>query len=270
MLLLSTSARAAERDASPATAALAINRLTKVFPARNLFGGAARPPVLSDVTFSVGFGEIVAIMGPNGAGKTTLLEIVAMLVEPTAGSIEVCGRDVTRRPADARAMLGYSGAAGHGFYARMSARWNLEFFAVLNNIPRREARRRAEEWLAVLGLTDAMAARVETFSDGMLQRMGLARALIADPAVLLLDEPTRSVDPAFRQSLHGLLRRWCNKDSRAALIVTHSLDEAEALSDRVCVLDRGRLAWEGSARGARAMTALRAMPSPAPTIATGA
>jgi ABC-2 type transport system ATP-binding protein len=257
-----------ERAPSPGVAALAVRGVTKIFPAPNRLWAVARPrvsaPVLSDVTFSVGFGEIVGVMGPNGAGKTTLLEIVARLVEHTAGSIEVCGRDVVRHPAGARAMLGYSGAAGHGFYGRMSARRNLEFFAVLNDIPRREARGRAEAWLGLMGLEHAASARVETFSEGMLQRLALARALIADPAVLLLDEPTRSVDPAFRRTLHRLLRRWCDEGARRAiLMVTHSADEVEAVCDRVCVLDRGRLAWEGSALGARATAALHAAPSPA-------
>ncbi len=250
------------RATSPATPALVINGLTKQFPARHLFKVATRPPVLSDVTLSVNFGEIVGIMGPNGAGKTTLLENVAMLVEPTSGSIEVCGRDARRHPADARAMLGYSGATGQGFYARMSAGWNLEFFAVLNNIPRSEARRRAKELLALVGLEQAMSTRVETFSEGMRQRLGLARALIADPAVLLLDEPARSVDPAFRQTLYQLLRQWCDEHRRRAiLMVTHDFDEAEALCNRVCVLDHGSLVWTGSAHGARTTTALRSMRS---------
>jgi ABC-2 type transport system ATP-binding protein len=268
---VSSSTRFFDRAASPATAALAIHGITKIFPAQPFFKVPPSAPVLSDVTFSVGFGEIVGIMGPNGAGKTTLLEIVARLVEPTTGSIEVCGRDITRRPADTRAMLGHSGAAGHGFYTRMSARRNLEFFAVLNDIPRDEARRRAKKWLAIVGLEHAMSAKVGTFSEGMSQRLGLARALIADPAVLLLDEPTRSVDPAFRQTLHTLLRRWCDENSRrAVLMVTHSFDEVEALCDRVCVLDHDRLTWEGSARGARAMTALRVMGSPTPATVASA
>lgn len=255
--------------AAPPAAALVISGLTKQFPARRLSRLPMREPVLADVSLSVDFGEIVGIMGPNAAGKTTLLESVAMLVEPTSGSIEVCGHDVTRRPAGARAMLGYSGATGQGFYARMTAGWNLEFFAVLNDIPRNEARQRAKELLAFVGLGHAASARVETFSEGMRQRIGLARALIADPAVLLLDEPTRSVDPAFRHAVHRLLRQWCGEESRRAiLMVTHDFDEAEAICNRVCVLDHGRLAWTGSARGARAMTALRAAATQAPAVGT--
>jgi ABC-2 type transport system ATP-binding protein len=240
----------------PTMPALRISGITKRFPARRLFKAPPRPVVLSDVTLSIDFGEIVGIMGSNGAGKTTLLEIIATLIEPSGGSIEICGRDVTRRPAELRAILGYAGAAGHGFYSRMSAGWNLEFFAVLNNIPRAEARRRATELLATVELAHASSAKVETFSEGMRQRLALASALVADPAILLLDEPTRSVDPAFRQTVHGLLQRWCREKSRrAVVIVTHSFDEAEALCHRVCVLDRGRLVWEGSPRGARRIVA---------------
>lgn len=226
-------------------AALAMNGLTKVFPARRLAAAPPRPPVLSGVSLTVRFGEIVGLMGANGAGKTTLLEIAAGLVEPTAGTVEAHGRGRLDR-----GLLGYSGAAGHGFYARMSARWNLEFFAVLDNVPRSDARRRALEWLDVVGLGAAATVAVETFSDGMRQRLGLARALIGDPGVLLLDEPTRSVDPAFRRTMHDVLRRWCDA-SRAILMVTHSLDEAEALCDRVYLLEQGRVAWEGPASRAR-------------------
>ncbi len=233
--------------------ALAIAGLSKVFPAPGFAAASARPPVLSDVSLSVRYGEIVGLMGPNGAGKTTLLEIAAGLVEPTVGTIEVRSPD-SGGEAGARGTLGYSGAAGHGFYARMSARWNLEFFAVLDDVPRREARRRAAEWLDVVGLGQAMSVNVETYSDGMRQRLGLARALIGDPSVLLLDEPTRSVDPAFRQTLHAVLRRWCD-GRRAILMVTHSMDEAEALCDRVCALEHGRVVWEGPAGGARDRTA---------------
>ena len=252
------SATALDRVSLPARRALAVSHVTKVFPPRRLFAIAPGQAVLSDVSFAVGCGEIAGLMGPNGAGKTTLLEIVATLIEPTAGAIEVGGRDVTRRPGEARAQLAYSGAAGHGFYSRMPAAWNLEFFGVLNDLAREDARRRARELLALVGLEHAAAVKVETFSEGMRQRLGLARALIADPAVLLLDEPTRSVDPAFRLQLHRSLRRWCReRPERAVLLVTHDLDEAEALCDRVCVLDRGRLVWDGVARGARATAALR-------------
>jgi ABC-2 type transport system ATP-binding protein len=201
------------------------------------------PAALCDVSLSVAFGEAVGLMGPNGAGKTTLLEVVATLIEPTTGSVHVCGADVRRRPSAVRRLLAYSGAVGQGFYARLPAAWNLEFFGVLNDIPRADARRLTAEWLARVGLAHAGAVPVERFSEGMRQRLGLARALMSDPSVLLLDEPTRSMDPAFRQTVHELLRRWCDqRPRRAILMVTHDVEEAEAVCDRVCTLDRGRLA----------------------------
>ncbi len=232
--------------------AIAADGVTKVFPPRLFPRHAAHRRVLADVSLSMAFGEIVALMGPNGAGKTTLLEIVATVLEPTRGTVHVCGRDARRHPAAARAVLSYAGVSGHGFYARMPAGWNLEFFAVLNDMPRAEARRRAKAWLDKVGLGEAVATRVETFSEGMRQRLGLARAMMTDPSILLLDEPTRSVDPTFRRTVHQLLRDWCaGHPRRAALMVTHSFDEAESVCDRVCVLDAGRVVWTGPAREAR-------------------
>lgn len=243
--------------------AVAVRRLTKRFPHARLFSAPANTPVLSDVSFSLGFGEIFGILGPNGAGKTTLLETVATLIEPTSGTVTVCGYDVVQHTAGARAGIGYSGAAGHAFYGRMTGQQNLEFFATLNDLPRAEARRRATAWLDAVGLAGASTRRVEIYSEGMRQRLSLARALVADPPVLLLDEPTRSVDSAFRHVVHGLLRRRVEASApRAVVLVTHSLAEAEVLCDRVCLLDRGTLVWVGSARAVRGRATAQAQTRP--------
>jgi ABC-2 type transport system ATP-binding protein len=225
----------------------------KVFPRRRFFAAKPPVPVLHDVSLWVPFGEVVGIMGANGAGKTTLLEIIAMLLEPTSGEIAICGHDTVKEAKAARACLGYSGATGHAFYARMSARQNLELFAVLDDLRYSEAQQRAAELLEQVGLAEAQSRQVETFSEGMRQRLSLARALIADPRVLLLDEPTRSVDRTFRHTVHELLRRRVQeKGGRAVVLVTHSLAEVEAVCDRVYVLDKGTVVRSGSARAVRA------------------
>jgi ABC-2 type transport system ATP-binding protein len=194
------------------------------------------------VTFDVRFGEVFGILGPNGAGKTTLVEILATLIEPTSGSASVCGHDLARSPAGVRASIGYAGAAAHAFYPRLSAAHNLEFFAAMNDVPRAEAKRRAARLLEEVGLDAGARRPVQAYSEGMKQRLSLARALLADPPVLLLDEPGRSLDAAFREAFRQTLRaRVADRPDRAVVLVTHSLSEAEAVCDRGCFLDGGRV-----------------------------
>lgn len=239
-------------DRHPHGDAVVVRGVTKIFPRQRLFASAPPSAALHDVSVSVAYGEVVGIMGANGAGKTTLLEIMAMLLEPLNGHVTICGHDVATDAKAARACLGYSGATGHAFYSRMSARQNLELFAVLNNMRYVEATGRAASLLEAVGLTPDQNRRVETYSEGMRQRLSLARALIANPPVLLLDEPTRSVDRAFRHTIHTLLRKRVHeKPGRAVVLVTHSLAEAEAVCDRVYVLEKGRVIRSGSARAVR-------------------
>jgi ABC-2 type transport system ATP-binding protein len=251
--------------------AIAVRALTKRFPARPyLFRPELGPPVLSDVSFIVRFGEVFGILGPNGAGKTTLLEILATLIEPTSGVAAVCGHDVVADAAAARCCLAYSGAAAHAFYPHLTGARNLEFFAVLNHVARPEARQRAATLLEEVGLAGAGRRLFQTYSEGMKQRLSLARALAADPAVLLLDEPTRSLDRVFRHAFHALLRRWIGEEPRrAVLLVTHSLTEAETVCDRVCVLDRGAVAWMGPARAVRAAGVLDLAPHESSAVISG-
>ena len=245
--------RAASRLIPRVPDAISVRNISKSFPTRSgAFRSRPGALVLSDVSLSVRFGEIVGIVGHNGAGKTTLLEILATLVLPTSGTAAVCGHDVVRAAAQVRSCLAYSGGAAGAFYPRLTGEQNLELFAVLNDLSRAEARDRASMLLEELGLADARTHLFQTYSEGMKHRLSLARALVADPAVLLLDEPTRSFDGAFRHHVHRLLRRRIDENrSRAVVLVTHSLAEAEALCDRVYVLDRGSINWVGSARAVR-------------------
>jgi ABC-2 type transport system ATP-binding protein len=254
--------RAASRLIPRVADAISVRNISKSFPAQSgAFRSRSSALVLSDVSLSVRFGEIVGILGHNGAGKTTLLEILATLILPSSGTAAVCGHDVVRQAAQARSCLAYSGAAAGAFYPRLTGEQNLELFAVLNDLSRAEAQHRVAMLLDELGLADARTRLFQTYSEGMKHRLSLARALVADPQVLLLDEPTRSFDGAFRHHVHGLLRRRIDENrSRAVVLVTHSLAEAEALCDRVCVLDRGSIAWVGPARAARGW--VRDVPEP--------
>jgi ABC-2 type transport system ATP-binding protein len=201
---------------------------------------------LSDVSFTLEAGTIGIILGHNGAGKTTLLEILATLLLPEGGSAQVLGRDVRTHAADVRHLVAYAPAGGSSFFPRLTGRENLEYFAALHDIPRRDWRRRACAAAAVFGLEPALGRRVDTYSDGMRQRLGLARAWMVDARVWLLDEPTRGLDPDARAVTQ---RALVEARSRGITVLasTHDLAEAAAIADRVIILHRGRAAFEASA-----------------------
>jgi len=209
--------------------------------------GTRRVTALQEVSLSVPAGEVCALVGPNGVGKSTLLKILATLVLPTAGAARVDGCDVTRDPAGARRRVGVMLEQERSFYARLSGRANLEFFAALFELHGERARRRIEELLALMGLTDAADRQFMRYSAGMQHRLGLARALLHDPPVLLLDEPTRSLDPLSAVEMGRLLRdEFARKRGKTILIASHSLEEVERVCDRVAILDRGRVLAAGS------------------------
>jgi len=240
---------------SVAPVSVTVRDLTKRFPIRRGWLRALLHPFSTDlvtsvdsVSFEVHRGEFFGLLGPNGAGKTTLLKMLATLITPDAGSAEVEGIDVAGDPAQARRLVAPVIASERSLYWRLSARENLELFAHLWNVPRPLVASRVEEVLEVVDLRHTGDKMVGQFSSGMMQRLLIARALLAEPRVLLLDEPTRSLDPisarAFRRFLRDELavRRQC-----AVVIATHSAEEAFDLCDRVAVLDRGRLLSVGVA-----------------------
>lgn len=195
---------------------------------------------LDGVDLDVERGEAVALLGPNGAGKTTFLRILATLILPDSGEAQLGGHDIRTDPLAVRRSIGVVLSEDRAWYLRLSGRANLEFFAAVYGLDRRTAADRATALLHDHGLGDAADRRVSGYSAGMRARLALARALLASPPILLLDEPTRSLDPMaaidFRQRLR-LLRH----DQVTILFATHDLHEAASLADRVVVLDHGRL-----------------------------
>ena len=191
------------------------------------------------VTLSVAPGEILALLGPNGAGKTTTVRMLAAILRPTAGQALVAGYSVTEHPREVRQRVGLL-TEHPGLYLRMRGEEYLDFFGRLMGLDADERERRARELLARFGMPEAWNRRMGTYSKGMRQKMALVRAMLHDPPVLLLDEPTSAMDPhsakLVRDAVLGLRHH-----RRAIVICTHNLTEAEALADRIAIIRLGRI-----------------------------
>lgn len=187
------------------------------------------------VTLQVADGEFVGVLGPNGAGKTTLLEMIEGLRRPDAGEVRLLGEPVWPRNPRLQPRIGVQLQAS-SFFERLTAREQIRTFASLYGV----GARRADEWLDRVGLTDRADARVEDLSGGQAQRLSIACALVHDPELVFLDEPTAALDPQARRNLWDLLST-INESGRTVVLTTHSMDEAEVLCDRVAVMDHGRI-----------------------------
>lgn len=190
---------------------------------------------VDDVSLSVAEGEFVGIVGPNGAGKTTLLEMIEGLRRPTAGSATVLGLPVWPRNSALLPRIGVQLQAS-SFFERLTAREQIHTFAALYRVDAAHA----DEWLERVGLVDKAGSRVEDLSGGQAQRLSIACALVHDPEVVFLDEPTAALDPQARRNLWELLA-GLNDSGRTVVLTTHYMDEAEELCDRVAVIDRGQI-----------------------------
>ena len=187
------------------------------------------------VSLEVGEGEFVGILGPNGAGKTTFLEIVEGLRRPDSGSATVLGLPVWPRNQELLPRIGVQLQAS-AFFERLTAREQIHTFAALYGVPVRAA----DEWLERVGLVEKADTRVEDLSGGQAQRLSIACALVHDPEVVFLDEPTAALDPQARRNLWDLLS-GLNDSGRTVVLTTHYMDEAEVLCDRVAIMDAGRI-----------------------------
>ncbi len=199
---------------------------------------------LRGVSLRVRTGEVVALLGPNGAGKTTLLRILATAVLPERGEALVAGHDVTREPLAVRQKVGVALGDERSWYWRLTGRRNLKFFAALYGIRGREADARIAEVLRRVGLDEVSDRRFDGYSSGMRARLSLARSLINHPRVLLLDEPTRNLDPIASSEFREVLAKLARKRGVSVLFATHDLHEAAELADRVLGLSAGLVAFE--------------------------
>jgi ABC-2 type transport system ATP-binding protein len=190
-------------------------------------------------------GEIFGLLGQNGAGKTTTILMLLGLTEPTAGQARVVGLDPARRPLEVKRRVGYLPDAV-GFYGDMTGRDNLRYTARLNRIPRHEAEVAIDEALEQVGLSARGDSRTETYSRGMLQRLGIADALIKDPDVLILDEPTTAIDPLGVREILDLLRALVTERQMAILLSSHLLNQVQSVCDRIGIFAAGRLIGQGT------------------------
>ncbi|HEX8423117.1 MAG TPA: ABC transporter ATP-binding protein [Pyrinomonadaceae bacterium] len=230
--------------------AISIRQLSKTYPVplarlKKFFRRKATNPVeaLRDVSLDVREGEIFGLIGRNGAGKTTLAKIIATLVQPTSGAVVVRGFDSVRDEVAVRSQLGLATAEERSFYWRLTIEQNLNFFARLYGLNDASARARIDELLARLELESVARRRFGELSTGNKQRVAVARAMLSSPHVLLLDEPTRSLDPlaaAQTRALISSLARDADKPV-TVLLTSHNLAEIEELCPRVAIISRGRI-----------------------------
>ncbi len=237
------------------TAAIASENLGKVYIKRRSlremalrpFQRAVRVTGLRNVTVSVRPGEIFGLLGPNGAGKTTFLKILACLVLPTEGRALVRGLDVARDDRAVRGAIGFVTSDERSFYWRLTGRENLHFFAGLYGLSQAAARRRSADLLQAMDLGAVADQQFLGYSSGMKQRLAIARALLHDPPILCLDEPTRSLDPIAAKHLRRFVVDRLNREGgKTILLATHNLQEAEEMCRRLVILDRGRVLIQGS------------------------
>jgi len=235
--------------------AIRAEKLTKVYVKRRSLREMALRPLrraeritaLVDLDLEVSAGEIFGLLGPNGAGKTTFLRVLAGLVLPTSGRALVQGVDVARDDRTVKRSIGFMTSDERSFYWRLTGRENLEFFGRLYGLDLGEARRVSASLLGVVEMEPVADRPFMGYSSGMRQRLAIARALLHDPPVLCLDEPTRSLDPIAAKHLRRFVIDRLNREGgKTILLATHNLQEAEELCGRLVVLDRGRVLRQGS------------------------
>lgn len=235
---------------------------------RRSFGRGARAiEAVRSVSLQIAAGRTTVVLGPNGAGKTTLVRMLATLLIPSSGQIMIDGVDAVAAPREARKRLGLVLGGDRGFYLRATAEENLRYFGGLVQVPRRRLRQKMDEVLSDVGLAERRHDKVETYSRGMRQRLHIARGLLADPRLVLLDEPTIGLDPEAALTVRDLIGKL-NSSGRAILLTTHYLHEAGAVADEIVVIISGAVAVRGTvgdvarAAGVGDVTTLKARAAP--------
>ncbi len=214
-----------------------IKELVKVFKKHH-----TEVRAVDSVSFEIREGELFGLLGPNGAGKTTLIKCISTLLIPDMGTAIVGGNDVLKEPISVRKKIGVLTGGERTLYWKLSAIDNLKYFAALYGVPSKQVKQRVDFLLELMGLKDRANENVEKFSSGMKQKLAIARALIHDPPILLIDEPTLGLDPYFARFIrHFVKEELSHKLKKTILLTTHYMDEADELCDRVAFMNRGKI-----------------------------
>ncbi len=241
--MLQVNKRGAEAKGSDA--AIVADRLRRVYTKRGrLFSRPGVTVAVDEVSFSVPRGTIFGLLGPNGAGKTTTIKMLSTLLIPTSGTATVGGYDVVRDERLVRRQLGVVLGGERGLYGYLTGWDNLVYFGNLYGMTSGCIRRRAVEVLELVGLEERAHERVEGYSRGMKQRLHLAKALLHDPPILVLDEPTIGLDPAAAVDLRAAIAALVPE--RTVLLTTHDMHEADQLCREIAIIDRGKIVAQGS------------------------
>jgi sodium transport system ATP-binding protein len=230
------------------TAPVAVQNLTKTFYDES----RGEVQAVDGVSFACGAGEIFGLLGANGAGKTTTLRILATILKPSSGSASVMGHDVLAEPEAVRASLGFSSSTT-ALYPRLTARETLDFFARINGCPKKRARERVEHLIERFGIQEYADARVDKLSQGMKQKVAIARTVVHDPPVLIFDEPTVGLDVLNALEMQQMIAEF-RAEGKAIIFSTHIMSEAEKLCDRIAIIHRGKIHACDTLAGLRAST----------------
>ncbi len=222
--------------------AVKAEHLHKVFQSIRGFWKQEKHPVVAveDISFAIDKGELFGIVGPNGAGKTTTVKMLSTLLLPTSGTAEIFGMDIQRDTGKIRPRIGFTFGGNKGLYSRLSGLDNLRYFAELYRIDLDTINKRIGELLEIFGLTGRENDRVETYSSGMQQRLHLARAMLHDPDLIFLDEPTVGIDPIGAREIRGLIKELVAL-GKTILLTSHYMYEMEELCDRIAVVNHGKI-----------------------------
>lgn len=211
---------------------------------RKQYGDAT---ALHDATITLHQGEILALLGPNGAGKTTLIKILATLLAKDGGQVNILGYDLDRHPQEIRHLFGYVGQdTERSAYARLTVRENLHFFGALRGMKKTEINRQIEKLAGYFNFEHHLSQLFVHLSGGQKQTVVIVRALLHNPPIIYLDEPTKGLDPIIAQKIRTFLRLYVQQEGKALLLTSHILSEVDELANRVALIHRGRIPLEGT------------------------
>ncbi|GAA0321621.1 sodium ABC transporter ATP-binding protein NatA [Bacillus carboniphilus] len=198
----------------------------------------------NQISFTVEKGQVIGLLGENGAGKTTLLRMISTILEPTSGTITFDGIDIHKNPMEVKACIGVLFGSETGLYDRLTARENLLYFAKLYRLSNHEAKNRIEELATRFGMKDFLDRKVEGFSKGMRQKVMIARTLIHNPDIILLDEPTTGLDITAANMFRELIRQL-KKEGKTIIFSSHIMEEVKALCESIVMIHKGEVVYNG-------------------------